>query len=419
MKINGKIYNLVLEEETIVGTQPICCCAYGNNLSSDSSTSDIGLDVCSSTSEWCEDDILIDITKNKMKEDCTIQSPAPFVKMSLQVSSKKLSGTRNAFLFDRCGRNDGNGMSESKLVVGLPQTEFFNKNSLKPICTSRRQTNPCNLAFSNNGPTLMTAQPAAGGHSQSFVKETKLGLDVGVGPGNKKDGLLNDYTPTLLISKNHNTPLRSIGAAREGLGIAHYFCRSSTHDHEKGNLDVPTIELHSLVSNENTHNRCVPRSRSLIQSKDSPNPDSETPCNVLATKHMTLIKESNLDPKDFQLKRQFWIGESSKNRPVHQNCNVKENSKAAKQKMLRSVAQSICNSLSDENILNCNRLFCSAKCQSNNSESLTIWSLAKELGVTFSGEEEQILKELENREKRYRNQGQSIAGKKTDDNENH
>jgi len=135
--------------------------------------------------------------------------------------------------------------------------------------------------------------------------------------------------------------------------------------------------------------------------------------------HMTLIKESILDPTDFQERRQFWVGESSTKQPTTNNCRVKENGKASKRKILRSVVQTICNSLSDDNILNCNRLFWSTRCPSNNSESVTIWSLAKQIGVTFSGEEEQILKELDHRENKDRNKGNSVIGKNIVDNENH
>jgi len=82
---------------------------------------------------------------------------------------------------------------------------------------------------------------------------------------------------------------------------------------------------------------------------------------------------------------------------------VKVFSKASKPKILRSVAQSVCNSLFDENIVKYNRLFWFTRCQLDNSESLTIWSLAKQLGITFSGDEEQILKELECMERQDKN----------------
>jgi len=38
-----------------------------------------------------------------------------------------------------------------------------------------------------------------------------------------------------------------------------------------------------------------------------------------------------------------------------------------------------------------------------------LWELAKELGVTFSREEEQIIKELENMESKDRNQAKGKA----------
>jgi len=36
-----------------------------------------------------------------------------------------------------------------------------------------------------------------------------------------------------------------------------------------------------------------------------------------------------------------------------------------------------------------------------------LWNIAKELGVTFSGEEEEMIKELENMEDRDRKQGRT------------
>ena len=44
------------------------------------------------------------------------------------------------------------------------------------------------------------------------------------------------------------------------------------------------------------------------------------------------------------------------------------------------------------------------------SESVKLWELAKELGTTFSGEEEQIIKELENMESRDKNQAKGKVG---------
>lgn len=59
---------------------------------------------------------------------------------------------------------------------------------------------------------------------------------------------------------------------------------------------------------------------------------------------------------------------------------------------------SFCNSLSDSNIENCNRVF-----WLNNTrlEAANMWELGKELGVTHTGNEDEILSrliELENRD---------------------
>jgi len=56
---------------------------------------------------------------------------------------------------------------------------------------------------------------------------------------------------------------------------------------------------------------------------------------------------------------------------------VKGGIKANRRRLIKSVVQSICNSLSDENIMNCNMLFWSTRSPPNSSESVIIWGLAK------------------------------------------
>jgi len=129
-----------------------------------------------------------------------------------------------------------------------------------------------------------------------------------------------------------------------------------------------------------------------------------------ALNHMTLIKETPLDSKEFLERRQFWVGESSKKTYNSSKCRAKGGGKAGKRKLLRSVVQSTCNSLSDDNIINCNRLFWSNKHSAEGPENISIWGLAKELGVTFSGEEEEIIKELESMDSRDRIQGNANVG---------
>ncbi|KAK7364555.1 hypothetical protein VNO80_13292 [Phaseolus coccineus] len=75
--------------------------------------------------------------------------------------------------------------------------------------------------------------------------------------------------------------------------------------------------------------------------------------------------------------RRFFKGESSK-----------------MQVMLRAMSNSgnSRQSITDSNILNCNRLFWSKQ---DLSTPLRIWELGKELGVTYEGEQEMIIQELE------------------------
>jgi len=55
-------------------------------------------------------------------------------------------------------------------------------------------------------------------------------------------------------------------------------------------------------------------------------------------------------------------------------------------------------------------LFWSNQQASSGSEFVKLWELVKELGATFSREEEQIIKELENMESRDKNQEKGKVG---------
>lgn len=61
----------------------------------------------------------------------------------------------------------------------------------------------------------------------------------------------------------------------------------------------------------------------------------------------------------------------------------------------------------------------STRSPSDSSESISIWGIAKQLSVTFSSEDEEILKELENMEKRDMIQRKGRAGENIGVNENH
>jgi len=88
--------------------------------------------------------------------------------------------------------------------------------------------------------------------------------------------------------------------------------------------------------------------------------------------HMTLIKETTLDPTNFLARQKFWVGESSKKIQVLPNCRAKEGVEEGNRRLLRTVFHSVCKSLSDENIQNCNKLFWSKKCFSGGSEYVRI-----------------------------------------------
>lgn len=57
---------------------------------------------------------------------------------------------------------------------------------------------------------------------------------------------------------------------------------------------------------------------------------------------------------------------------------------------------SICNSLSDSDILNCNKLFWDKHLE---FESRTIWGLGKELGITYQGNEETLINRIQDMSK--------------------
>ena len=98
---------------------------------------------------------------------------------------------------------------------------------------------------------------------------------------------------------------------------------------------------------------------------------------------MILVNETNMDPEEFLARRQFWIGESNKKKQHSLKNKVKEGGRIKKRKLLRSVIHSIRNSLSDDNIINCNRLFWQNNNVSGGSDSARVWDIAKALGVTF------------------------------------
>ena len=415
MKINGQIYSVVLEEETTHETLSFCCCANDNNFSSDNNISRNGLDDFSSVSERCENDIFSDWEKEVMEEDRTIQSPVARGNRSFRATSEMSSGIGNVSILDRCGTKAENRTSAPMMDAAQPVAELVNKNSLKGTNPSDRKFISSNHATFNNGPKSKEAQSVEEGCTVSIVKETMLGPNMNVSPANVCTATL----PMVLINSQNKLSQNECHPEHEGLEIENQSTRLADHNQEQGGHYTSEIGQHSIEPNVTPLKRSS-FSNAIVMSSAGPSPSGDqVRCGNHMTKQMTLINESIMDPRDFQERRQFWIGESSKKQPTIKKRSVKENGRATKRKLIRSVVQSICNSLPDENILNCNRLFWSTKSPLGDSESVKIWSLAKELGVTFSGEEEQILKELESMEKRDRNRGKRKVGKNIVVNENH
>lgn len=132
---------------------------------------------------------------------------------------------------------------------------------------------------------------------------------------------------------------------------------------------------------------------------------------------MTLINEAYIDPTEFMEKRRFWDGESSKSKKHITNEKQCQGSEAEKRKNIRSVVRTIFESLSNDGIQK-------DKEKSGTSslgcvESAKLWEMAKQIGVKFSGEEEQIIKEIEGMEIRDRQlEERNRKGKENDHNEN-
>ena len=414
MRINGRIYNVVLEEETNGGTYHTCCCANENNLSSDCNTSCNGSFDFSSISEWCDNENLFDSEKEKMKEEKTIQSPAALMDRCPQVIPELSSGIGNVSIPDHCGSKVGSGMSKPKLDDALTDTDPINKYGLSftPATKSAIQDHATPIF----GPIAKVAQSASEGFSESFVKESELGFN-----GNADPEVINSGPSTEVLIKCNTTPLlTNTHPGREYLGLNHHREGFEAHDEEQRQyVERESRERKFEVQHSRTQLLQSTHDTNKISTISNPAIHSKDLVGHQTSKHMTLIKESIMDPKDFQERRQFWKGESSMKRPISKNRNVLNKGKVSKRKLLRSMVQTICNSLSDDNILNCNRLFWSTRCQSSNSKSATIWSLAKELGVTFSGEEEEILKELAYMENRDKNQRKNNGGKNIVVNEDH
>ncbi|XP_027933788.1 uncharacterized protein LOC114189258 [Vigna unguiculata] len=295
MKINGEIYNVVLEEDFNEGEQYTCCCANTSNSSSDYNTSCNGSFELSSVSGWSDNVILQDFEMEKLIEEQTVQSPAAIINRSIQEATEQSSGNDNVSIFDRCGTNAGNGRIEDKLEDVLNESEPLNMNSL--INTSATKigiTNPLTCDF---GPILGATQFVDKDPVESIVKETQLG------PNNDYLGSVNmNHDTTLTGPTKHNHPSQKcdLQPRCESIGFDHQINRAGASDQETGSQDC------------------------------SRNPKLN---------HMTLIKESILDPIDFQERRQLWVGESSTKQPTTNNCRVKENSKASKRKILSVIGK--------------------------------------------------------------------------------
>jgi len=97
--------------------------------------------------------------------------------------------------------------------------------------------------------------------------------------------------------------------------------------------------------------------------------------------------------------RNLYAGESSKqnNGKLISVTTTSSMNTTQQRRQVRSAIHNLCNSISDTDIVNCNRLFWM---RNSSIEANTIWNLGKQLRITFIGEENRILEQLQKMEER-------------------
>jgi len=132
-----------------------------------------------------------------------------------------------------------------------------------------------------------------------------------------------------------------------------------------------------------------------------------TPNSGFVRNHMSLIKQTNINPNSMLQRSNILIGESSKIQ--------KQSSQASRigvrRKSKRLVNKHASNRISDSGIRNCNRMFW---LKNSPMDAVNLWDLAKKMGFSYSGDEEDVIKQLNYMENRDQ---QSNLNKK-DGNEN-
>jgi len=383
MSINGQEYNVALEEEFNGDTHPLCCCAKDTDSSSVSNFFNAGEGKHSSDTEWSDNDSQLNNMRCAVLDERTVLSPTTDDNGRPQKQSAMQSGNGNVIVYDRCAllTKNRNYASMPEASPSVPNKDFH---------------------FDDNTATLLH-----GGHYGNLEKLSSGGPHVDLVLTPTKPCRENEAQIDVMGQTNVTSPLSVVNSSSSNEECA-LRCRSNEVADDttgefllaSGSLAIvePTKGEHHILSNTSTPVDTSHQAYVLER------------YNTSSTNHMILINEEKLDPLEFSVRRQFWIGESSGKAQQKSSSLTKEGRQAYKRKLIRSVVQSICNSLFDENIPNCNKLFWSNQQASSGSESVKLWELAKELGATFSGEEEQIIKELENMESRDKNQAKGKVG---------
>ncbi|ESW08016.1 hypothetical protein PHAVU_009G011500 [Phaseolus vulgaris] len=109
-----------------------------------------------------------------------------------------------------------------------------------------------------------------------------------------------------------------------------------------------------------------------------------TPNSGFMRNHMSLIKQTNINPNSMLQRSNILIGESSKIQ--------KQSSQASRigvrRKSKRLVNKHASNRISDSGIRNCNRMFW---LKNSPMDAVNLWDLAKKMGFSYSGDEEDVI----------------------------
>jgi len=107
--------------------------------------------------------------------------------------------------------------------------------------------------------------------------------------------------------------------------------------------------------------------------------------------------KSTLNLVAFSERRTLWVGKSSKNKILERERRENQIIAIIRRKNTRLAVHSLCNYFSENDINNCNRLYWEKK---GSSLNVSIWNITREISITLSREEKDILRKLDEIEER-------------------